>query len=75
MLGDSAAMAEAVVNSDDAEDEDAAAAEPLAHRRGRQQQHGECEGVGVDRPLQAGQPGMEVDPDDGQCRRHHQVVQ
>ena len=41
----------------------------------RQEQDGEGQRVGVDRPFQAGQPGVEVDPDHRQCRRHHQIVE
>ena len=41
----------------------------------REQQHGECQGVRVDSPLQPLQRGVQVVADRRQRRRHHEVVQ
>ena len=75
MLGASAATADAAGEQGDAEDEDPPATEPLTDSGRREQEDGEGQGVGVDRPLQAGQAGVEVDPDDRERGRDHQVVE
>ena len=43
-----------------AEDEDPPTPQPVAERPAEQQQPGQRQGICVDRPLQAGQPGVEV---------------
>ena len=73
--GDNAAAAEAPVKTTRPDEEHPAAAEPVAEGGPGEQQHGEGEGVGVDRPLEAGQAGVEVAADDGEGGGHHQVVE
>ena len=54
---------------DDADHEDAAPAEAVAERAAQQQQSREGQGVGVDRPLQAAEAGVEVVADRRASRR------
>ena len=75
MLGARAATRRRGGEQGDAGHEDPPPSEPLAQGGGRQQQDGEGQGVGVDRPLEAGQAGVEVDPDHREGGRHHQVVE
>ena len=75
MLGASAAAAEARVKSGEAADEEPPPAEPLAERRAGQQQDGEGERVGVDRPLEACDAGVQLLADGGQRHRHDEVVE
>ena len=53
----------------DADDEHAAASEVVAQRAAEQDQRGQREGVGVDGPLQAGEPGVQVRADRRRARR------
>jgi hypothetical protein len=59
----------------DADHEHPPAAEAVAERGAGQQQHGEAERVGVDRPLQRLDRRAEVGADGRQGRRHDEVVE
>ena len=59
----------------EADREQAPAAVPLAQRGPGEQQHGEGEGVGVHRPLQPFERGVQVIPDRRQRGGHHEVVE
>ena len=75
MFGAIAASADAVVKIGDARHEGATTTEALAEGGGGEQEYGEGQGVGVDRPLEARESGVEVHADDGQRRGHDEVVE
>ena len=60
---------------DDAHQEYPPATKPITQRPAQQQQTGQGERVGVDRPLQAGQSGAEVLPDSRQRDVDHAAVE
>ena len=59
----------------EADDEHPATTESVAERGAGEQQDGEGQRVGVDHPLELGQAGAEVAPDDRQRGRHDEVVE
>ena len=76
MLLDRAAPAEAQREQRQADHEHPAATEPVTQRGAGQQQHGEGQGVGVDRPLEAFERGVEVVAGwSGSAVRHDEVVE
>ena len=60
---------------DQADHEHPAPTEPVAERGARQEQDRERQRVRVDHPLEVGEAGAEVAPDDGQRGRDDQVVE
>ena len=75
MLGARAAAAEASGEDGEAADEEPPAAEAVAEGGAGEQEHREGQRVGVDRPLEAGDAGVQVVADGGQRRGHDQVVE
>ena len=75
MPGARAAAAEAPVKTVRPDEEEPAAAEPVAERRAEHQQDGEGEGVGAHRPLQVVQRAAEVLADGGQGGGDDEVVE
>ena len=74
-VGARAAAAEPSGEQTHPDREHAAAAEAVAHRGARQQEHDERQRVGVDGPLRTGEVGAEIGSDRGQGGRDHQPVQ
>ena len=75
MLPASAHAAEATTNKREASGEHAPAPEAVAERRAGQQQHGEAQVIGIDRPLQRLDRGAEIKPDRAQRGRDDQRVE
>ena len=59
----------------DAGREHAAAPQAVAERRAGEQQHGEAQVIGIDRPLQRFNRSAKINPDRTQRRRDHQCVE
>ena len=75
IVGASAAAADAAVKIVDPDREQPPAAEAVPEGRTGEEQHGERQRVGVDRPLEAADPGVQVLADHRQRRRHDEVVE